>query len=51
MTSILSDIASTFQLSSLHQLSELILSYYDIPADSKRLAYPASIPSAQAFSR
>ena len=45
MSSILSDIVSVFQLNNLHQLTELILSYYDIPTDSKRLTINLKVSS------
>ncbi|MGR5194923.1 DUF2787 family protein [Vibrio rotiferianus] len=37
MSSILKEMASAFQLASFHQLTELILSCYNIPEDSKRV--------------
>lgn len=45
MSNILKEMASTFQLASLHQLTELILSCYQIPEDSKRVVLNFKVSS------
>lgn len=45
MSNILKEMASAFQLASLHQLTELILSCYHIPEDSKRVVLNFKVSS------
>ncbi|MHA7228433.1 DUF2787 family protein [Vibrio campbellii] len=45
MSNILKEMASAFQLASLHQLTELILSSYPIPEDSKRVVLNFKVSS------
>ncbi|WP_154203340.1 DUF2787 family protein [Vibrio harveyi] len=45
MSNVLKEIASAFQLASLHQLTELILSCYHIPEDSKRVVLNFKVSS------
>jgi len=45
MSNVLKEIASAFQLASLHQLTEFILSCYQIPEDSKRVVLNFKVSS------